>query len=70
MYFLSPEAMFNASHRADILSNIFSPFMFSVVPTASSAVTVPTPRNVNAGQWSKHEVGHVGRGPLLLNRVA
>ena len=35
MYFLSPEATLSAAHRADILSNIFSPFMFCVVPTAS-----------------------------------
>src|SRR6476469_9048323 len=32
MYFFSPDATFNATHRADILSSIFSPFMFCVVP--------------------------------------
>ena len=35
--------MLKAVQRADILSNIFSPFMFSVVPTASNKVAVPTP---------------------------
>jgi hypothetical protein len=33
MYFLSPDATLNAAQRADILSSIFSPFMFWVVPT-------------------------------------
>jgi hypothetical protein len=28
MYFLSPDATLSAAHRADILSSIFSPFMF------------------------------------------
>ena len=36
MYFLSPDETFSATHRADILSSIFSPFMFWVVPTASN----------------------------------
>src|SRR6476659_3585045 len=43
MYFFSPEATLNAAHRADILSSIFSPFMFCVVPTASRLVAVPRP---------------------------
>src|SRR5262245_8754869 len=43
MYFLSPDWTFSARHLAAILSSIFSPFMLSVVPVASSAVTVPTP---------------------------
>src|SRR5512133_3030238 len=43
MYFLSPDATFNAAQWADILSSIFSPFMFCVVPTASSVVAVPSP---------------------------
>jgi hypothetical protein len=43
MYFLGPESTLNAVHRADILSSIFSPFMFWVVPTASSKVAVPRP---------------------------
>jgi len=28
MYFLSPDATLSAAHRADILSSIFSPFIF------------------------------------------
>src|ERR1700757_3679464 len=43
MYFLSPDATLSAAHRADILSSIFSPFMFCVVPTASRLVAVPRP---------------------------
>src|SRR5947209_10320953 len=43
MYFLSPDATLSAAHRADILSSIFSPFMFWVVPTASRLVAVPKP---------------------------
>ena len=39
--FLGTESTLNAVHRADILSNIFSPFMFWVVPTASSKVAEP-----------------------------
>src|SRR6478735_1796566 len=42
MYFLSPDATFSATQRADILSSIFSPFMFWVVPTASSMVAFPS----------------------------
>jgi hypothetical protein len=34
MYFLSPDATLSAAKCADILSSIFSPFMFWVVPTA------------------------------------
>jgi hypothetical protein len=33
---LSPDATLSAAQCADILSSIFSPFMFWVVPTASS----------------------------------
>jgi hypothetical protein len=43
MYFLSPDATLSAAQRADILSSIFSPFMFWVVPTASKFVAVPRP---------------------------
>ena len=43
IYFLVPESTLSAVHRADILSNVFSPFMFSVVPTASSKVAAPRP---------------------------
>ena len=32
MCFLSPDVNFSATHRADILSSIFSPFMFYVIP--------------------------------------
>ena len=67
IYFLSPDATLSAAHRADILSNIFSPFMFSVVPTASRLVAVPRPENVDAHQRPKNEVRHVRRGPLLFN---
>ena len=41
MYFLSPDSTFSATQRADILSSIFSPFMFWVVPTASRVVALP-----------------------------
>ena len=41
--FLVADTMFNAAQWADILSSIFSPFMFWVVPIASSAVAVPSP---------------------------
>src|SRR5262249_24159100 len=43
MYFMSPDATLSAAQRADILSSIFSPFMFWVVPTASRLVAVPRP---------------------------
>src|SRR6201993_1967331 len=43
MYFLSPDATLSAAQCADILSSIFSPFMFCVVPTASRLVAVPRP---------------------------
>jgi hypothetical protein len=36
IYFLSPASTLSATQCADILSKIFSPFMFWVVPTASS----------------------------------
>ena len=40
MYFFSPDATLRTTQRADILSSIFSPFMFCVVQTASSGVAV------------------------------
>src|SRR5262249_55915701 len=43
IYVLSPDATLRAAQRADILSSIFSPFRFWVVPTASSVVAVPRP---------------------------
>jgi hypothetical protein len=43
IYFFAPDSTLSASQRADILSSIFSPLRFSVVPTASRLVTVPTP---------------------------
>src|SRR5262245_5330354 len=43
IYFLGPDSTFSATHRADILSSIFSPFMFWVVPTASNVVALPRP---------------------------
>ena len=43
--FLPSKSMLKAVQRADILSNIFSPFMFSVVPTASKRVAVPPRRH-------------------------
>src|SRR5215471_21364407 len=42
MYFFPAESMLTAVHFAFILSSIFSPFMFSVGPTASSTVALPT----------------------------
>src|SRR5712691_3814939 len=40
--FLVADATFSAAQRADILSSIFSPFMFWVVTTASSVVALPS----------------------------
>src|SRR6516225_1452676 len=42
MYFLPAESMLTAVHFAFILSSIFSPFIFSVGPTASNTVALPT----------------------------
>ena len=58
----------NASCRH--LSSIFSPFMFWVVPTASSVVALPRLGNIEAHQRPEDEVRHVGRGPLLFNRLS
>ncbi len=68
--FLSPDATLSAVQCADILSNIFSPFMFLVVLTASSKVAVPRPAMSMFIKGRKNEVRHIGRGPLLFDRLS
>src|SRR3954471_4899079 len=43
IHFLAPDSTLTAAHFAFILWSIASPFVFSVGPTASSAVALPTP---------------------------
>src|SRR5215475_6789402 len=69
IYFLGPDSTFNATHRADILSSIFSPFMFWVVPTASSVVALPRPgisRLVNGRKRLNDCIGDIAAGTLQV----
>src|ERR1700746_688623 len=59
MYFLSPDATFSATHCADILSSIFSPFIFCVVPPASKP-----PNKV----WGRGAPSHVLQSPRAIDR--
>ena len=63
MNFLPPESMLSAVQRAAILSSIFSPFMFWVVPTASKERRGPHPSDLEALHGAEDEMRHVGRRP-------